>query len=277
MITAVVQMKIDITRPEDNLAAGLSHIREACDSGAKIIVMPEMWITGLHPDIVNSPFVEKTPDIIEKICSIAREYSVIINAGSFAFRDGAGCGPDRRVFNRAYIIDGAGRVCGTYDKIQVFTKNNEDAYTRPGSSVSVIDAGGIKIAPFICFDIRFPELFRIAAMNGAELITVSSQFPASRINHWNAMMPARAVENQCYVLASNICGHDGLLALGGNSMAVSHDGEVLNNCLADEGIGFAGIDLELARSYRSKFPFISEAALADRLSPLITGVRRSDG
>ncbi len=268
-------MNINISRPEDNLAAGLASIREACDSGAQIIVMPEMWVTGLHPDIVNSAFVEKTPEIIEKICSIAREYGCIINAGSFAFRAEAENSDDRRVLNRAYVIDGEGRVCGTYDKIQVFTKNNEDAYSKPGSLVSVIDAGGIKIAPFICFDIRFPELFRVAALNGAELITVSSQFPASRINHWNAILPARAVENQCYVLASNVCGNDGLLALGGNSMAVSYDGEVLNNCLAGEGIGFADIDLERMRAYRSKFPFISEAALGGRLAPLISGVRPS--
>ena len=275
MNTAVVQMRIDIARPEKNLEAGLAYIREACDSGAELIVMPEMWVTGLHPDIVNSPFVEKTPEIVEKICSIAGEYRCIINAGSLAFRAADEKNQDRRVFNRAYVIDAKGRVCGTYDKIQVFTKNNEDAYSRPGSSVSVIDAGGIKIAPFICFDIRFPELFRIAALNGAELITVSSQFPASRINHWNAIMPARAVENQCYVLASNVCGHDGLLSLGGNSMTVSYDGEVLNNCLAEEGIGFAGIDMELMRSYRTKFPFIPESALADRLAPMINGVRPS--
>lgn len=258
-------MRADINTPEKNIETGFNFLNTAAMFGAKLIVMPEMWGTGLHPGLLDSPFVEKTSDIIKKISKIAFDNKATIVAGSFAYRPESGA-DGKKVFNRVYVIDSNGVICGTYDKIQVFTKNNEQTYSVPGSQIKVIEADGIKIAPFVCFDLRFPELFRTAAFKGVDVITISSQFPTSRINHWKAMIPARAVENQCFVLASNVVGFDGNLSLGGNSMIADYDGRVLKNCEDNEGAGFADIDLDSGRNYRQKFMFLDEAFLKSKLS-----------
>lgn len=268
---AVVQMRIKVGEPEKNLETGLNFLKNAALFGAKLIVMPEMWVTGLYPEVTDSPFVERTEEIVGRVSAIAKGSGAAIVAGSLGWRRPGSS--DRRVFNRLFVVSSDGSVAGSYDKIQVFRKNREDLYTIPGTRVNVIEtlvdgAGVVRIAPFICFDLRFPELFRMASFAGAELITVSSQFPTSRINHWRAMMPARAVENQCHVLASNVCGHDGLLALGGHSMIVDHNGEALADCRDAEGVGFADIDLDAVRDYRSKFQFIGEAVVKGEMAAL---------
>ncbi len=267
--TAIIQIHTLISEPELNLEKGYGLLEEALNHEAKLVVMPEMWVAGLYPEVLKSPYILKTSEIIAEISQLARKHKAVIVAGSHPHIDYYDASPDRRIFNRVYVINEAGSICGTYNKIQLFTKNNENSYSKPGFKIFNIQTGNFTIAPFICFDLRFPELFRIAAFNGAEIITVSSQFPESRINHWRTLLLARAIENQCYIAASNTCGFDGLLKLGGNSMIISPQGDILSECGDEECVIYHDIDLDAQREYRSKFNFIDEAVLKNDLKNYI--------
>jgi predicted amidohydrolase len=267
--TAVIQMRTQILEPELNLEKGYGMLEKALNEGAKLVVMPEMWVVGLYPDVLKSPYVLKTAEIIEEISRLAKKAAAFIVAGSHPHIDYYDSKTDKRIFNRVYLINQSGSVCGTYNKIQLFKKNNEHAYSKPGFKIFNIQTDNFIISPFVCFDLRFPELFRIAAFNGAEIISVSSQFPASRIGHWRSLLTARAIENQCFVVASNTCGFDGLLELGGNSMIISPAGEILSECGGEEGIIYHDIDMGELRAYREKFNFIDESVLKDDLKSYI--------
>ncbi len=267
--TAAIQMRIQILEPELNLEKGYGLLEKALNKGAKLVVMPEMWVVGLHPGVLKSPYVLKTSEIIEEISRLAKKSDAVIVAGSHPHIDYYDSKADKRIFNRVYVINQSGSVCGTYNKIQLFKKNNEHAYSKPGFRVFNIQTDNYIISPFVCFDLRFPELFRIAAFNGAEVISVSSQFPTSRIGHWRSLLTARAIENQCFVIASNACGFDGLIELGGNSIIVAPSGEILSECGEEEGIIYHEIDMDELRTYREKFNFIDESVLKDDLKSYI--------
>ncbi len=267
--TAVIQIHTQINEPELNLEKGYSLLEKALSDGAKLVVMPEMWVVGLYPEVLKSPYILKTSEIIEEMCKLAKKYSAVIVAGSHPHIDYYDSNHDKRIFNRVYVISSSGSICGTYNKIQLFKKNNEHAYSKAGFKVFNIQTGGFVLSPFVCFDLRFPELFRIAAFNGAEILSVSSQFPLSRISHWRSLLVARAIENQCYVVASNTCLNDGLLELGGNSMIVAPGGEILAECGGEEGLVSCEIDLAALRDYRSKFNFIEDAVLKNDIKQYI--------
>lgn len=267
--TAVIQFRSRISEPELNLEKGYSMLEKALADGARLVVMPEMWVVGLYPDVLKSPYILKTSEIIDEISKLARNAGAVIVAGSHPHIDYYDAKADKRIYNRVYVLNPAGAVCGTYNKIQLFTKNNEHAYSKPGFKVFNIHTENFTLSPFVCFDLRFPELFRIAAFNGAEVITVSSQFPKSRISQWRALLVARAIENQCFVAASNSCGNDDLLELGGHSMIVAPSGDILAECGDGEEIAVADIDLESLREYRSNFDFLGEAVLKNELKRYI--------
>ena len=267
--TAVLQFRTRISEPELNFEKGYCMLEKALDEGAKLVVMPEMWVVGLYPDVLKSPYILKTAEIIDEISKVARKSGAVIVAGSHPHIDYYDSKADKRIYNRVYVVNSSGSVCGTYNKIQLFTKNNEHAYSKPGFKIFNIQLENFILAPFVCFDLRFPELFRIAAFNGAEVMSVSSQFPKSRINHWRALLVARAIENQCFVAASNSCGNDDLLDLGGHSMIVAPSGDILAECGEDEETVYSEIDLDSLRDYRAKFDFIGEAVLKNDLKQYI--------
>ena len=265
LTAAVVQFRTQIDQPELNIEKGYQLLEAALRKGAKLVVMPEMWVCGLYPDLLKSPFILKTAEIIEEIAVLARRYTATIVAGSHPHADYYDSVSDKRIFNRVYVLNSSGGVSGTYNKIQLFKKNHEDAYSKPGFKVFIIEADKIRIAPFVCFDLRFPELFRIAAFNGVDVICISSQFPKSRLAHWRALLAARAIENQCYVMASNSTGNDGIIELGGNSCIIAPNGETLASLGEEEGTIEFALDLDEQNDYRAKFPFLDEAILKDSM------------
>ena len=114
------------------------------------------------------------------------------------------------------------------------------------------------MAPFICYDLRFPEIFRTATLRGATLILVIANWPVARIHHWTALLIARAIENQCYVVGVNRVGVDPTLTYNGQSCIVGPGGEVLLECGTDEIIGSAEINLEALTELRSRLPFLAD-------------------
>ena len=136
---------------------------------------------------------------------------------------------------------------------------NEGKYYSRGDALIILDLGTITICPLICYDVRFPELWRHAALAGVDVFTVSSSWPLERIQHWRSLLIARAIENQAFVVASNRVGRDDIATWGGLSIVISPLGEVLSQATEiDETTLSATIDPKLARLWRKEFPTLED-------------------
>jgi len=124
--------------------------------------------------------------------------------------------------------------------------------------VVTFDWRGARVSPFICYDLRFPEVFRAATRRGAQVLVVIANWPATRVEHWVTLLRARAIENQAYVAGVNRCGNDPKLAYPGRSVIVGPWGEVMADAGDGEGVAWADLDFAALESYRREFPVLRD-------------------
>jgi predicted amidohydrolase len=134
----------------------------------------------------------------------------------------------------------------------------ESANYQAGREVAVFPWQGFTVAPFICYDLRFPEHFRAATRRGAQLITVIANWPVKRIGHWVTLLQARAIENQAYVAGVNRCGADPTLTYNGRSLIVSPKGDILADAGHGESVISAEVNLQELLDYRRELPFLAD-------------------
>jgi omega-amidase len=155
-----------------------------------------------------------------------------------------------------------GRLGCRYAKVHRFTFAGEDAHFGAGERPAACDLAGWRVQPAVCYDLRFPELFRTPATRGAELICVIANWPAARESHWLALLKARAIENQAYIAAVNRCGRDPNVEYAGRSQIIGPRGEVIEDAGNGEAVISADLDQTLLRQYRGQFPALSDIRLA---------------
>ena len=215
-----------------------------------VIVLPELWSTGYA--------LEQVRELADEACDarflagMAREYGFAFAGGSVLAIEG------EKVFNRAQVIDCEGRYIASYDKVHLFRLMDEDRFLAPGASVSLFELGGMPCASVICYDIRFCELPRKLAVQGAEVLFVSAEWPIPRVEHWRTLLRARAIENQFYVVACNRCGVTGNTEFAGCSALIAPDGTVLAEAGTGEEIIWADIEPEVVRRVRSGIPVFAD-------------------
>jgi predicted amidohydrolase len=242
---AAFQFHVRAGQVQDNLAtvlAGLGRIRE---QNVRLAVLPEMWSSGF--DYRNLEVLAlQTPRVVQELGAFSANHGMVI-VGSLPERT------DDGLYNTSYVIDN-GSLKGRYRKLHLFSPMREDRFLLAGQDTLVVDTAAGRIGVAICYDLRFPELFRRLTLDGADLICLSAQWPKPRLDHWCTLLKARAIENQVYMVAANCCGVQGKLDFFGNSMIVSPRGEVL----AEGGEApceiFAEIDGEAQRAYREAIP-----------------------
>jgi omega-amidase len=166
--------------------------------------------------------------------------------------------------NCAAIISPQGEMLGEYQKIHPFSYGKESQFYFGGDHLAIVTCGQARICPLICYDLRFPELWRLAAQAGAEVFTIGASWPAARQHHWRALLIARAIENQAYVVAVNRVGRDPHLDYVGGSIIVSPRGEVIAEADDQPTVLRADLDLGALREWRAEFP-----ALRDIKRPLL--------
>ena len=176
-------------------------------------------------------------------------------------------GPDGKGRNCAAIISPQGDVLGIYRKVHPFSFGSETQHYRGGEALLLRSCGGAVTCPMICYDLRFPELWRIAACQGAELFTIGASWPSARQTHWRALLTARAIENQAYVVSVNRIGDDPNLKYTGGSIIVSPTGEILAEATDAATVLKADLDLGALHRWRDEFP-----ALRDMRSQLLGSI-----
>jgi predicted amidohydrolase len=161
--------------------------------------------------------------------------------------------------NVAALYDPAGRLHATYVKQRVFSFAGEHESYVPGEAPVVITVEGLRISPFICFDLRFPELFRAVAAE-VDAVVLIANWPAERRAHWDVLIRARAIENQCFMVAVNRTGDGGGLHYDGGSAAYGPWGEPLPNLSRpQDGPAIVALDVHRVREIRARYPFLNDA------------------
>jgi predicted amidohydrolase len=168
-------------------------------------------------------------------------------------------GRDGRARNKALVFSPTGELIAFYAKMRPFTPGREAEHYVAGERPTVFGWNDCVVSPFICYDLRFPEIFReAAAAHRPELFVVIANFPEKRIGHWAPLLQARAIENQAYVVGVNRIGSDPYYAYSGRSLIIDPHGQILADAGAREGCIAAQLDLAALRKYREGLPFLDD-------------------
>ena len=267
MNIALAQMDIALGESETNLRTASALVAEAAAEGAALVVLPELWGSGYDLEHANFLADEVNTGLWGAVSALARHHRVAICGSLLEWDVG-----EERPYNTAFVYDNDGRLRGTYRKIHRFGPMREDQFLGAGDTPKIVDAPWGKTALAICYDLRFPELFRRYALDGAPLVIIPAEWPVQRMAHWRTLVQARAIENQCWVVACNRVGRDADNAFGGGSLIVDPWGTVVAEAGNAATMMSAEIDLALVDEVRSRLP-----VLADR-RPEVYGLdARNDG
>lgn len=226
IITGCCQFSIKPGDIETNLATVESMLSDLAARKCELLVLPEMWACSFPYRLLPS-LAQKTPGVLSRLQETAAQKGLVI-VGSLPEEE------DGHIYNSSYVIDKTGEIAGKYRKVHLFSLYREDHHFKRGNSLGVFETSLGKIGVIICYDLRFPELARRMALEGAGIICVSAQWPRDRIEHWSLLLRARAVENQLFVVACNGCGTEGKLKWGGHSAIISPWGEVVAQAGPDD-------------------------------------------
>ncbi len=167
-------------------------------------------------------------------------------------------GPEGLGRNRATIVSPSGETLASYDKIHPFSFAGEDRVYRGGERLAIADVNGFAVCPLVCYDLRFPEIWRLATLAGAEVFTIGASWPAKRAVHWRSLLIARAIENQAFVVACNRVGRDPSHAYAGGSMVIDPTGEVLAEGDVEPACVTALLDRSRLLDWRATFPALAD-------------------
>ena len=252
MRIACVQLNIAFGNPKENFRKVEEKVRKAAMLNAEIVVLPEMWNTGY--DLTNLEEIadvngENTKSLLTRL---AKELHIHIVGGSVSIKK------DNHFFNTMYVVNNTGELVAEYDKVHLFKLMDEHLYLEAGTDKNIFTLNDVDMGGVICYDLRFPEWFRIHSLAGAKVIFLPAQWPAARIDHWKILLQARAIENQCFIVAVNRVGEDPNNSFNGNSIVIAPWGEILWVGADEETIGLVDINIEEVDEVRQRIPVFKD-------------------
>jgi len=249
---ALAQMAIALGRPDRNADAARGLAAQAAAQGAELILLPELWPTGYdlgQADRYAAPLGEGPFALMAKL---ARMHQVYIAGTALE------ANPSGLPFNTAALYGPNGDLMGAYHKVHLFPPMGEREHMTPGSALPTFDLPWGRTALAVCYDLRFPELWRLYTTAGAHLILIPAEWPVRRVEHWRLLLRARAVENQIFVAGCNRAGTDSDGEFGGHSAVVDPWGRVLVEGAAEPGLFCTSLDLGEVRRNRRLLPFLDD-------------------
>ncbi|MCA9873561.1 MAG: carbon-nitrogen family hydrolase [Anaerolineales bacterium] len=249
---AVGQMDVSLGDPEVNLARVADLAAAAAARSADWLVLPELWSTGY--DLENAGRHATTTDqgIFAQTAVLARTHRLHIIGSCLSWLG------DGRYGNTAVFWDDHGRILVEYSKIHLFRLMDEHQYLTGGDRLAQVETAWGQVGLSICYDLRFPELFRAYALSGVRLVVIPAEWPHPRLAHWQTLLRARAIENQMFVVACNRVGRTGSTEFCGHSAIIDPWGEALVEGGESEELLVATIDLDQVEAVRRKIPIFSD-------------------
>jgi predicted amidohydrolase len=273
MRIAVIQLGYDDMEPvADRVTRAAGLVR--AQAGHDLVVLPELWAPGGFSYQRWDQCAEAVDGPIGSAMSIAaKEAGVMLHAGSIVERPVGGApGPEGKgLWNTSLVFAADGTLVATYRKIHRFGfGRGEPVLMEAGDALALVDVpsssspgGPARAALSTCYDLRFPELYRAQLDAGATLFVIPAAWPAARVRHWTLLAHARAIENQCVVVACNTAGTHAGVEMGGHSQVVLPTGDVASIAGSHEQVLSVEVDMSLVSEYRLSFP-----VLRDRRLPL---------
>ncbi|PLS02807.1 carbon-nitrogen hydrolase [Neobacillus cucumis] len=247
-----LQMDIAFGDPVRNYQSAEKLIEKAMEKHPDILVLPELWTTGYDLTRLDEIADQHAMQTITFLQAAAKKHKVHFVGGSVANRG------EKGVSNTLLIITKEGEVIHQYDKLHLFKLMDEHLFLEAGSKKGLFQVEDHLFAGVICYDIRFPEWIRAHTSEGAVALFVVAEWPAARLQHWRTLLIARAIENQCYVIACNRSGSDPNNQFAGHSLIIDPWGEIIAEAGEQEDILSAEINLELVKEIRKQIPIFED-------------------
>jgi len=244
MKISMVQCELYPGDPEKNYALIEDKIKEATEDEPDVIILPEMWNTTFFPEHVKEladQDGERTQNLLSRL---AKELQVNIVGGSVARKS------DDLLYNTSYSYNRAGELVGDYDKVHLFSPSGEDDIFENGDQLTTFKFDGVKCGVITCYDVRFPEWVRKNALEDIQILFVPAAWPEVRTNHWVTLNRARAIENQFFVVHTNVLGENPSGKMGGHSAIIDPWGEYVVEPQAEKGIYSGEVDLSVIKNIR---------------------------
>jgi omega-amidase len=216
---SLAQIHIDFAQPQKNLAKALSMIKSAVDQGSAMIIFPELWTSGY--DLINAHFyAQENKIILGELAEQAQQHAIIIVGSYLVELQGS-------LYNSLIVLTPDKNRSFSYNKIHLFRLMQEEQFLSAGDRLIKADLGFSQAGLAICYDLRFPELFRLLALQGAGLFILPAEWPKKRVLHWKTLTRARAIENQCFLAGVNAVGKTGGEIFAGASVMIDPWGGIL--------------------------------------------------
>jgi omega-amidase len=255
MKIAAAQISCSLGDPDANVRKMRDFSTRAREGGAELIVFPEMADTGYSMPVIQACAQPWTSGAVAELRKIANELSLAI-IGGVSERDGAA------IYNSQVFVDAKGNIAGSYRKTHLFTGGPmaEDSCFSPGRELRSFPFHGLRLGLSICYDLRFPEVYRTLAIEEqANTFILSAAWPFPRLEHFRILATARAIENQSYMIVSNRVGTDEGVTCCGSSAIIDPYGVTIASASTDrEELVQADVSEEAIRSVRSKMAVFSQ-------------------
>ena len=245
---SIIQFECKVDQYEINFNNIKKFIANLPQREKHLVVLPELWSSGFTDDLSFANRMNS--EILTELESIALERNILI-AGSYIIEE------NKNFYNRLLFVNSSG-VIASYNKINLFPQLNEFTMFSSGNQLSILNIWGIKIGMAICYDLRFPEIFREYAARGVEICVIPAQWPEKRRDHYKTLLKARAIENQMLIASANISGQINNTRFSGNSSIIDYLG-IYKAELENEEL-FSSIEFELddLYSWRENFPVLNQ-------------------
>jgi omega-amidase len=250
----IIGLQFDVAWEDQpaNYATVRRLLERTAPAPGALVALPEMFATGFSMNAATIAEPQTGPTA-QFLAECARQHRITL-IGGVAIRD-----RDGRARNKALVFSPAGELVAFYGKQRPFTPGAEEQHYAAGGRSIGFPWGDCTVSPFICYDLRFPELFRAAAAaHRPEVFVVIANFPAKRLAHWRQLLVARAIENQAYLLGVNRIGDDPFYSYGGHSLIIDPVGEILAEAGDAETAVRAELNLENLEKYRTGLPFLAD-------------------
>lgn len=249
MKVGCIQLRVGFGKVEENYERAERFIREAAEQGAEVVVLPELWNTGFALEKFEELADEEGARTKAFLSNLAKELGVHIVGGSVSTKQ------QGKFYNTMYVVNKDGEVVSEYSKAHLFTLVSEGDYLEAGESLCLFDLDDVPCGANICYDIRFPEWFRSHTLAGAKVMFVPAQWPTPRIDHWKILLQARAIENQCFVVALNRIARNPE-NFNGQSLIIGPWGEILwtGGETEDDELAVIDVDFSQVDEIRKKIP-----------------------
>ncbi|MCK4536567.1 MAG: carbon-nitrogen family hydrolase [Desulfuromonadales bacterium] len=246
---AAIQFNITLGEIDRNLDKAADALLRVNAENAQLAVLPEMW-SGGYAYRKLPELAAQTPRVLDKVCEWSKNLQMVIVGSLPEAADG-------HIYNTAFVVDG-GEIIGRYRKMHLFSVMREDDFLGAGDSCLVVPTSVGRVGVAICYDLRFPELFRKLGLEGAEILCLPAEWPVPRQLHWRTLLRARAIENQLFVAAANCCGRQGKIDFFGMSLLIAPRGELLAEGGGTATELVAEFDFAEMDSYRKQIPVYKE-------------------